>query len=660
MINTYDSVSTYVIFLFIVSTPPSTRVHKQTNTVTTIQIITDFLMGQVQSLFPRFEQDVLRNISIDQVREIVHTIVFAHLTNTFDHQPLGAAKIRFTVQINGDVQRGKSAVEALIGFTVRLFFLYCEENSMSFRPFTLLGTVQVPWADSLFHGVTDRVNSQSILPVLTSDEEEIESDDENDKSEDDEGFELAEENAAAEERASDVLGYLQNADIVNCPVTTACTQSTRNHVQRNQEICDTIDAGGVVVFARNISQIRCVLKAVLSRSKTDIVIRKKLITSMVVVLDEADSMYGSCSFTAQYERCLGRLTGELSSIEDDPIEKKRCCPVIVFEVSATNYLCFFRQLINNESKLRQLLKVISFQPSTIDNYIGPRNLTPFRSDSQDRYLQQNTRNGGGNRDFTPMENDSCVCKVLVEMALEVANTPFACMIDCLPTFVAANGSRGMVPHAYRLTTEVKHESKEEQQPNVVYVFVTGTNTVFNGMLGLMFTTGEQSTACCDELNRRLMSLGIAEESSALLEIGVGNDQEKLRPLLQDLENRIAGHRLAQGNTYHRRIPAGNKKLNTSTLSLLLFLIRDAYEGIPVIVIGNRMLKRCLSIVAVDPFTSVVTLCVTHTAVNPTYNANLPDALQQIARGCTTLTSFHQAHGFTGTLNVMLLMLLVLF
>jgi len=93
--------------------------------------------------------------------------------------------------------------------------------------------------------------------------------------------------------------------------------------------------------------------------------------------------------------------------------------------------------------------------------------------------------------------------------------------------------------------------------------------------------------------------------------------------------------------------AGKKSpLSTEHIGIALFLVRHFFPGIPVAVVGYGMVRRCLSIVAVDIFATETRPlnAVTHLIISSF--ANGADAAQQTQRAATTLTHFHEQHGFT--------------
>ena len=98
---------------------------------------------------------------------------------------------------------------------------------------------------------------------------------------------------------------------------------------------------------------------------------------------------------------------------------------------------------------------------------------------------------------------------------------------------------------------------------------------------------------------------------------------------------------------------GKSPLSTEHIGIALFLVRHFFPGIPVAVVGYSMIRRCLSIVAVDIFATETRPlnAVTHGIISS--SANGADAGQQTQRAATTLTAFHAQHGFTEIVRLLL-------
>jgi len=113
-------------------------------------------------------------------------------------------------------------------------------------------------------------------------------------------------------------------------------------------------------------------------------------------------------------------------------------------------------------------------------------------------------------------------------------------------------------------------------------------------------------------------------------------------------------------SFNRDDGVGRSPWQPKHLPLLLFIIRKFIrEDIPIAVVGNAMIKRSMSIVAVDVFRAPISVevdgeqlasCVGQpkcmaliTDQIHTRCANAPDGAQMKARNCSTLTNFDKAH-----------------
>jgi hypothetical protein len=94
----------------------------------------------------------------------------------------------------------------------------------------------------------------------------------------------------------------------------------------------------------------------------------------------------------------------------------------------------------------------------------------------------------------------------------------------------------------------------------------------------------------------------------------------LRPLLQKLDDEYAEH-----DAQHLRMM--KPKLNLEQLPLTLLLLRTVWPGLPVAMVGYGMVRRSLSIVAVDAH-KVCKLAVTHEIQWATPATNAADVTQQ--------------------------------
>lgn len=216
------------------------------------------------------------------------------------------------------------------------------------------------------------------------------------------------------------------------------------------------------------------------------------------------------------------------------------------------------------------------------------------------------------------------------------------------------------------------KAKGVDKPSVS-VFIHGSHTTFKGTVGIKFNNDDQGT-----LRRRLekewqkhappappllpmagsVDGGAAAAAAASgppplpvlkLPEGIFVELETLRPLLEHVDEQYGRH-----PQYHRVFGAGGfaaaeKKLKAGLhLPLALAVLRSVFPALPVRIIGNGMIKRCLSLVAVDysdpSADPKATLAVTHAAVYQTGSGSGADMAQQFLRPSTTV-DFHARCGF---------------
>ena len=173
------------------------------------------------------------------------------------------------------------------------------------------------------------------------------------------------------------------------------------------------------------------------------------------------------------------------------------------------------------------------------------------------------------------------------------------------------------------------EGAAAAMPNggLVAVFVHGGNRTFDGHLGLRFTTGRpasegaRTSSVCDymrqcaddepdtELAIRLRAAAtnifrdpqyLASTVSRISCDGGGyHSVEASLPLLQHLEGRAHRGRAASLRSRLTRTCRASRTLRPQRRSLTCCSAAHVFPELPVAVIGHGMVRRCLSVVAVD-------------------------------------------------------------
>jgi hypothetical protein len=186
-------------------------------------------------------------------------------------------------------------------------------------------------------------------------------------------------------------------------------------------------------------------------------------------------------------------------------------------------------------------------------------------------------------------------------------------------------------------------------PECVGIIVHGSSLKYKGNLGIHIS-GPSAEAWRATLNVQLVDLGLPPLERVAATPNVIHMAE-LGPLLVDLDEKSA----AKAGASYSRFTAGSAtdfrvSFNVEHAPLLLVLLRRLCGPAPVFIVGAAMLRRCVSLVAVDYLGALgaarpTTLAVTHMLLSASQVANGADTVQQVGRCATTLVDFHKAHGF---------------
>lgn len=558
--------------------------------------------------------------------EILHDVVDSFRREQGDSAPRLSASTTWMVQVNGDVQRGKSAVEAFIALVTNLIH---DSDLCEDRACTILGTQMQAWARAL---------QGNMVRSLWVAEGAVEAE---------EGNEIDEE-------------WLNG---IRCELLTPATEDACR---------EAIQQGGLVVMFRTINQIQRVAKLL----RSEMHLMRSLGTPEtwpVMVLDESDRMLGSCNSAAierengrtayQYERAINDLLGWEQHLRAPAWQQgwpEQLAPPLVCHISGTNALCFFWMLLRigllNEAGnlLFRMLDVVSFRrPRDAGEFFGFSRFARF----------------GGQLLAQLHPAEEYVNEQVVEMYIAACSQPHHCLLDCTATRVSMSVDHNMQTHFEATLRKImaRPGGADASMPTgLVAVFVHGGNRTFDGNLGLRFTTGRRlrgepsphlerlqvymrlcaSNEPDEELAEQLRQAAddifdypmYVREARRSCDGGGYHSVEAFLPLLQHLEGR------AYRETGREPEIPPNLRLSTAQLNLLLFMLRHVFPELPVVVIGHGMVRRCLSIVAVDllQVELVPLLAVTHMLVHS--GGNGADLAQQFLRPSTTLTAFHQRHG----------------
>jgi hypothetical protein len=294
---------------------------------------------------------------------------------------------------------------------------------------------------------------------------------------------------------------------------------------------------------------------------------------------------------------------------------RACC---VSDVSATNGLCFFALLARLGTPGHKLMDIVSFKKVAEDGaagggYVGFSRYDRFRG----QLLEDLTRGA-------EYVNDA-----LLDMYAAVARTDWACLLDCTASAVNAGTAANLQVHADEVVRRlsVPDARRGAAAPlaarAMAFVFVHGGHKTFAGCVGVRLV-GSGATELMDGLLETLSARAVGGAPVEALRLhDCGGDyvtQEMLRPLLQDLDDDFA----AADAQYLRLM---KPKLSLEQLTLTLLLLRTRWPRLPVAVVGYGMVRRSLSIVAVD-VQRRCQLAVTHLIQWATKAANAADVTQQ--------------------------------
>lgn len=505
-------------------------------------------------------------------------------------------------QVNGDVQRGKSKIEAFQALVVKYIN---DSQSCRDKCFTVLGTQMVPWAVD----VANKMERAAMGPSAALEE-------------DDPDFEPDVAELVDASSALFLVTHIKGAG------GRAGREAHAKLVER------TMKEGGCIVFSRTHLKIDPLTDAMFAYTESQRG-HGLTVSAHFVILDEADRMRGTGvegSNEFAYERALSELTGgsrvlshsraNVALPDGDPPERRYARACLVSDVSATNGLSFFAMLHRLGTPGHKLLDVISFKDDP--EYVGFERCDRHNDKVLDGLSQNNV-----------FVNDD-----VVDLYQEVLSTDHACLLDCTTTRVNAGTPGNQQEHAERVVESLRQRPQGATllaARGMAFVFVHGGARTFAGNVGLSFV-GAGAAARVTELSRRAAAATAAAGFEAIKLPGCMGDyvtQAMLRPLLADLDVALS----AAGEK-----PLMRDRLTLEQLPLTLLLLRTVWPDLPVVVVGHGMVRRSLSVVAVDAAGSCV-LAVTHEVQWASPAANAADVTQQFLRASTTLSSFHRTRGF---------------
>jgi len=565
----------------------------------------------------------------------------------------------FAMSINGDFQRGKSTVEALIA---QINFAINASTTVGDKCCTILVTVQRAWALALHSTVVSKT-------ARNDGEAETETEGEGEGA--DCSIDLDE--LEDEERGVDA------ADLGPMPIARLQGRGGRESVR------NCLRQGGLAVAFRTEPQYEVHAKLIDEINDSRGPEEKAFVYTLV--LDEADKFFGDgkAAHARKLEHMLGFSGGGANK------------PVLMVAVSATNMgisnflMRRMHKLDNKGQRCLEFMDQVSFKPPREGTY---RSATaPFLDDGEVVEL--------------PRPDDDYVTPQMERLWTEVMNSPYAMLVDTSCLRVNLIVKHNMLDHVNAIVDSIP---SDKQRP-MAAVHVHGGHTTHQGCIGLQLVCEdnlpeeERGLFKLKEAHKRLAD---AEEAlaDALAAEGANPrliaDARKMALALRDagasLEpdkdtECIEAHSLAElawamrreanrlGHfkdeqilalddppaSFNRDEGPGKSPWATKHLPLMLFIIRKFIRAdLPIGVIGNAMIKRSMSIVAVDYLRPKISVeidgpafagvegqpkclaLITHQI--HTRCANAPDGAQMAARNRSTLTNFDIAHPELFVLN----------
>lgn len=636
-----------------------------------------------------------RCVGLIAVEELIDDYLTSFRKNR--HVLDGAGEIAhetYILQVNGDPQRGKSSVEALISCIC--FYLNATPRCKD-RSCALLCTPMIAWAKNL-HTSVERQSLLTNEDVALQEQQEL----------------------------NQMLGQEQQEELLKIPITFYAPRSGGDDLST---VVKALWAGGTLIFARTGPQIKKM--AELLRADINHPIAERPVWP-IMVKDESDRMLGKCSELSDpshanvYERAMNDLLGlvvERGAGRGGAMPAQRVRPALVLAISATNALYFAWTMLRAGETRREgrteaergrplfrVLDVITFKRD--DHAVGYFGFDKFKKFGYREDEHGNQVSAGTFLTSPLVKQDWYVNEQLVQLYEEALRTPRAALLDCTTSGVQWHvvHMQGHVYEALRQVRERASRDRRDAMPHgAIVVVVHGSHVAFEGSMGLRFTDHGHVRLLLAELIRLGEAMrGVSEFGQAFVD-AVASCRNRLEetlaaavagedieieiepfwPLLHALELEAeqrnpegykgvikparaasdgapvgppVGHGPSSGGRRPRGRPRGRpppgrsgngggrmlprRMLSNAHLNLVLYMLRKYNPLTPVIVAGFGMVRRCLSVIAVDianPAETTPLLAVTHMVINS--KANGSDLTQQFLRPSTTLVQFYTRWNF---------------
>jgi len=620
------------------------------------------LAGTLEATVPKMIREV-DGLLPHGAREMIELVVGCHRKQTF------APATRFierrckqmcTVTVNGDFQRGKSTLEALYGVINHAINV---SPVVADKCATLLVTQLRAWAMALES--TCKVKTAAAVEAAAAEGERDARDD------DDDDAEMLVLDRLVEEGG----GGVDVADLGALPIARKTGQRGRDDVR------ECFRQGGMVVAFRTGAQFEDHIKLFAEINDSRGPDEKAYV--LILVLDEADKFFGDT--TAQHSQKLQWILGLNSRAQPN-------VPIMLACVSATNagpsYWLFRRMHAMNEQRRLALeyTDQVSFKPPAAGTY--RYETVPFLP--------------AGEVVSVPRPDTEYTTPQITELWRACMAAPASLLVDTSCVRVNIGVEHNMIDHVDEIEAQIP--VAERRQMAVLYVH--GGHTTHQGMLGIQ-VIGEEHTpwADCgivklkqahwdlsqeeaahadsldadggdprDVANARAMATALERagddldvndvtgciEVHTLTELAWAVKRKALR-LGHYTEKQIVGMLDEPPGSFDRDQGCGRSNWSTKNLSLLIFIVRKFIGAdVPMAVVGGQMIKRCMSIVAVDVFRPPISVEIDGAQFDGAYVGqpkclalvthhvhtripNSADGAQQVRRNASTLTNFDVAH-----------------
>ena len=622
-------------------------------------------------------------------RELLHVVCSAHRAQTYlPGTPFHERRVKVVdVQIVcGDFQRGKSTVEALYAIINHAIHQSPEVGDMCC---TLLVTQLRAWALALQDTVENKtsrpasVRPSSMEPdarpprraaaaAAAAAVEEM----------DDSETEVEEEEE--EEEDAELVDEAHGIALTDLPDLPICRAGAGNS---HAEVKKVLQQGGAAVLFRTSAQHENHSNMIAEINDSRGSNEKGYVYTLVI--DESDKFFGDGG--AMHSKTLLHMCG----FDGRPQPNK---PVLVACVSATNcgplYYFARRMHVMNQGMLRaRLADIVAFQPPAANTYKSA--------------VQPALQEG------TPMEipkvQAEYVTDEIVDQWWDAFSKPNSVLLDTATCRVNHYVEHNMLEHVNEVEIQMEQRRMaipEAERPDPVpgvVLYLHGGHTTHQGMIGLQFL----NEAHLPESEYMMAKLRRAEHAASDEEFALANDMqqqganeaavaemrrgaEELREEgndmygnYNDITDCLEAHYLTALGQYVKRKALrlghfserqlqgmlstprngrfnGKSLWSTKNLQLALFILRKFLGSAPIVVVAGAMVRRSMSIVAVDYFRPKISAAldgpqfagvyegqpmalaiITHAIL--TRFANSADGAHTHSRSKTTLTNWDVVH-----------------